>query len=559
MATNGNKMHVNGRSRQDEASAPIIDDSLIAEDDEGLPLISAVFSLATNGKPEGTPVSGSQLNVSSALLTSPSRTISLGSAASLNSTSSVKTVTLTGNGAFSTESTIQSQVLRGSTRLRNNMGKGIVSMTTNDTTNATGLAGVAEDSHRRESGRTVPEAGVSSTSSYGGSIMSGQSAGNVLNLVQVVNNASKVDKPQAILPLTTSTVVSNKSPPSVVLPKGSLTHPAKSGPHFPRQIAMKQPSQANKATSIVLQLNGGEPIPKAINLLSPDGKTVMVLTLNEGGRQLVTPSGTPVTGGKILIPLPSSLSVSSAPLPKQTPLVNKIHPIAPLPVKTDALPSQGPSPSPVITSVTGSVKKPLVVSRVVDSTESSAMESVISQAGSRVPGTSVAAAASNNFVSPFLPSPSPNKSELKGHPSSTSDDEKSIGLSPQEAKIQRLKDLIKKQEDAVNKLREKRRVEIERIRDQSLPSKVDDAMLSDNRLKTEIPPLAEQKRPSSPFAVPLPPKKRLKEPDPNLKTVVPKATADPAVTSYDDAFIPNGDDRAFVQLIGLENVVSNIT
>ena len=61
MATNGNKMHVNGRSGQDEASAPIIDDSLIAEDDEGLPLISAVFSLATNGKPEGTPVSGQSI------------------------------------------------------------------------------------------------------------------------------------------------------------------------------------------------------------------------------------------------------------------------------------------------------------------------------------------------------------------------------------------------------------------------------------------------------------------------------------------------------------------
>ena len=61
MATNGSKMHVNGRSRQDEASAPIIDDSLIAEDDEGLPLISAVFSLATNGKPEGTPVSGQSI------------------------------------------------------------------------------------------------------------------------------------------------------------------------------------------------------------------------------------------------------------------------------------------------------------------------------------------------------------------------------------------------------------------------------------------------------------------------------------------------------------------
>lgn len=58
MATNGNKMHANGRRRQDETSAPIIDDSLIAEDDEGFPLISAVFSLATNGKTEGTSVSG---------------------------------------------------------------------------------------------------------------------------------------------------------------------------------------------------------------------------------------------------------------------------------------------------------------------------------------------------------------------------------------------------------------------------------------------------------------------------------------------------------------------
>lgn len=494
------------------------------------------------------------MNASSTILTAPSQTISLGSTASINSTSSLKAITLTGNSAVATESTIQSQVLTGSTRLRSNTGKGIVSMTANDTTNASGLAGVAEDSDRRESGLPVPEAGVSSPSSYSGGIMSGQSAGNVLNLVKMVNNVSKVDKPQAILPLTTSTVVSSKSPPFGVLPKGSPTHPAKSGPHLPRQIAMKQPSQGNKATSIVLHLKGGEPIPKAINLLSPDGKSMMVLTLNEGGRQLVTPSGTPVTGGKILIPLPPSLSVSSAPLPKQTPLANKIHPIAPLPVKTDALPS-----SPVITSVTGSVKKPLVVSRVVDSTESSAVESVKKESGSRVPGAAVATAAGNNIVSPLLPSPLPNKNELKGQPPSTSGDERSTGLSPQEAKIQRLKELIKKQEDAVNKLREKRRVEIERIRDQSLPSKVDNAVLSDNRLKTEVPPLAEQKRPSSPFAVPLPPKKRLREPDPNLKTIVPKATTDPAVTSYDDAFIPNGDDRAFVQLVGLENVVSNIT
>ena len=59
MATNKGKIPVNGHSKYKEAGAritgsptqaPLIDDSLIVDDDEGLPLISAVFSLATDGK-----------------------------------------------------------------------------------------------------------------------------------------------------------------------------------------------------------------------------------------------------------------------------------------------------------------------------------------------------------------------------------------------------------------------------------------------------------------------------------------------------------------------------
>ena len=62
MATNNGKIPVNGHSKHKETGAritgsptqaPVIDDSLIVDDDEGLPLISAVFSLATDGKSDG--------------------------------------------------------------------------------------------------------------------------------------------------------------------------------------------------------------------------------------------------------------------------------------------------------------------------------------------------------------------------------------------------------------------------------------------------------------------------------------------------------------------------
>ena len=67
MTMDGSKIQVNGQGTPKGASAvidesvsqaPIIDDSLIADDHEGLPLISAVFSLARNGKTEEASISG---------------------------------------------------------------------------------------------------------------------------------------------------------------------------------------------------------------------------------------------------------------------------------------------------------------------------------------------------------------------------------------------------------------------------------------------------------------------------------------------------------------------
>ena len=67
MATDSGKISVNGHRKQEESGvmisgsgsrAPLIDDSLIADDDEGLPLISAVFSLAADGKSDQTEFPG---------------------------------------------------------------------------------------------------------------------------------------------------------------------------------------------------------------------------------------------------------------------------------------------------------------------------------------------------------------------------------------------------------------------------------------------------------------------------------------------------------------------
>ena len=381
-----------------------------------------------------------------------------------------------------------------------------------------------------------------------------QSAGNMSNLVRLVNSVSNSEAPKTTSLLTSTKVASGVSlPPPAMQVLVSPTAPAPAAApvtHLPRKIAMKQPPStvANKLTSIVLNLKPGEALPKALNLLGPDGKSVVVLTLPEGGRQLV--------GEKVLIPIPANV-VSPIAAPPKAAIVNKVYPIAPPPAKT-TVSSPQTSVTPRLLSVSGSSLKPPAPSTVLSSVaSSSASVSSLSQTRLSVvsAGASGSVLGSSVRTSPATVTTPTNLRPLEPKlPPSTA--EQSTGLSPQDAKIQRLKELIKRQEEAVNKLREKRRLEIDRIRDPSLTSKQQDDSGTEDSLKSERVPLAEQKRPSSPFAVPLPPKKRMKDYDSSFKSKASNAS-DTSATP-DGAFIPNADDKSFVQLVGLENVVNSI-
>lgn len=381
-----------------------------------------------------------------------------------------------------------------------------------------------------------------------------QSAGNMSNLVRLVNSVSNSEAPKTTSLLTSTKVASGVSlPPPAMQVLVSPTAPAPAAApvtHLPRKIAMKQPPStvANKLTSIVLNLKPGEALPKALNLLGPDGKSVVVLTLPEGGRQLV--------GEKVLIPIPANV-VSPIAAPPKAAIVNKVYPIAPPPAKT-TVSSPQTSVTPRLLSVSASSLKPPAPSTVLSSVaSSSASVSSLSQTRLSVvsAGASGSVLGSSVRTSPATVTTPTNLRPLEPKlPPSTA--EQSTGLSPQDAKIQRLKELIKRQEEAVNKLREKRRLEIDRIRDPSLTSKQQDDSGMEDSLKSERVPLAEQKRPSSPFAVPLPPKKRMKDYDSSFKSKASNAS-DTSATP-DGAFIPNADDKSFVQLVGLENVVNSI-
>lgn len=384
-------------------------------------------------------------------------------------------------------------------------------------------------------------------------------AGNMSHLVRLVNSVSNADAPKTTSLFTSTKVASGVSlpPPAmqVLVPPNAPAAAAAPVTHLPRKIAMKQPPStvANKLTSIVLNLKPGEALPKALNLLGPDGKSVIVLTLSDGGKQLVSP----IAGGKVLIPIPANV-VSSIAAPPKAAIVNKVYPIAPPPAKT-TVSSPQTSVTPRLLSVSGSSLKPPAPSTVLSSVASSSasvsslsqtrLSAVSAGASGSVLGTSVrtspATVTTPTNLRPLEPKPPPSTVE------------QSTGLSPQDAKIQRLKELIKRQEEAVNKLREKRRLEIDRIRDPSLTSKQQHDSGAEDSLKSERVPLAEQKRPSSPFAVPLPPKKRMKDYDSSFKSKASKAS-DTSGTPSDGAFIPNADDKSFVQLVGLENVVNSI-
>ena len=568
-ATSNGEVPINGQFKDNQSSAPaagsaacqapLIDDSLIADDDGGFPLISAVYSLATNGNQQNgeestsagisiTSKAGSPqiINIGKAVTLSPN---SLGKDGNLVSGDSVRLKLSSGIAS----SAFRKSLSPPSNRVGNNSLQNTSVKTPSETTRSEGTL-ILESPERK----TIPQASDARprTQFAVTTAASNLPSSGVSQLVKLVDSVSK-QPPQSVPLLTAPTAVNSHSPylvPPTGLPGNS---PVKQGAHLPRQIAMKQPGTT---TSIVLNLKPGEPLPKAINLLGPDGKSVVFLSLTDGGKPLS--SQLVQTGGKILIPISSSIGSSLASKQIKVASVSSGQvPIAPHPGRTTVLSPTAIS-SPVRLSVADSsaLQKPLVASTVVGST-----------------GTPLSRGVSNAPETPRLPvtveSPNVASTTLGGRDSlsassaafstntvspeakpSTSTADKHTGLSPQEARIQRLKELIKTQEDAVNKLREKRRLEIERIRDQSLSSKPDN---EDNEVKPERAPLREQKRSSSPFAVPLPPKKRFKELDASFKNKVPKTT-DSSVIQGEGAFIPNGDDKRFVQLVGLENVVNNI-
>lgn len=550
-ATSNGDVPINGQTKYSQSGAtavgsacqaPLIDDSLIADDDGGLPLISAVYSLATNGNLQnGEESTSSGISVTSKASTP--QIINIGKAVSLSSsafikdrnslsTQSVKVNLSTGipTSAPQNKSSPPSNSV-GTNTLQNTLVK-----TPGETTRSEGT--LMSESHERKSPHAPDPRGgahlavVTPTSEH-------QSSG-VLQLVKLVDSVPK-QPPQSAPQLSVSTTVNSQSPTLVSQTSLTGSSPVKQGVHLPRQIAMKQPGTT---TSIVLNLKPGEPLPKAINLLGPDGKSVVFLSLTDGGKPL--PPQIVQTGGKILIPISSSISSSLA--SKQVSFVNKVAnvssaqvPIAPYPGRTTVLsPTAISSPVRLSVSESSGSQKPLVAHTVVPNTlvGTTVLTKSPTVASTALRSPDSLSTGNMNFPTNITPS------EAKP---STSTVEKQTGLSPQEARIQRLKELIKSQEDAVNKLREKRRLEMERIRDQSLISKPDS---ENNELKPERAPLV---RSSSPFAVPLPPKKRIKEQDHSFKTKVPKST-----DSGEGAFIPNGDDKSFVQLIGLENVVNNI-
>lgn len=556
-ASDNGGVPINGQTKDGQSGAtaaglacqaPLIDDSLIAADDDmGFPLISAVYSLAANGNQQN----GEQSIVYPSKTGSP-QIINLGKAVSpassfvinegnLPSSESIRAKLSNGipSSAFQNKLTpsIQNIVSAsvGSNTLQNTLVK-----SPSETTRSEGI--LTPESHERKTSPQAPDVRARPQPTLSSTGANLHSSGNVLQLVKLVDSVPK------------------QGAQTVHLLKTTTDNPAKPVTQLPRHIAMKQPGTTS---SIVLNLKPGEPLPKAIKLLGPDGKSVVVLSLTDGGKPLASP--VTQTGGKIFIPISPSISSSLA--SKQVNFVNTVVnvssgqvPIAPHPGRTTVLSPTGIS-APVLLSVSDSsaLQKPLVVSTVVGATRTSVAGSVSNTPETRlpvivrsstVPSTTLGSRDSLSTSTATLPT-TITPSEAKP---STSSVDKQTGLSPQEARIQRLKELIKTQEDAVNKLRENRRLEIERIRDPSLISKPDN---EDNALQPERVPLAEQKRSSSPFAVPLPPKKRSKEQDASFKTKVSKPN-DPSVTQGEGAFIPNGDDKSFVQLVGLENVVKNI-
>lgn len=531
-AKSGGEVSISSRSRSSTARSvvrpPLIDESLIADDNEGLPLISAVYSLAANSIQDGSEASGIQgISVKGSKLDSSQQSSS-------QITKTQRVVSPTPSSPHSNRVSADATEVKEASKLKT-------------------ISESLELNERKTSPRPQDD-GERIHPTVANSVTKTHSSANVMQLVKLVDSVHKQMAPTG-QSLTSASVngQSSASVPPTSLASSSLVKPVTQ----PRQIAMKP---QGTSTSIVLNLKPGEALPKAINVLGPDGKTVVVLSLTGDGGKPLSPQVSQ-TGGRIVIPLPATVSQ------KQGTVVNKVVsassgkvPIAPHPGRVTVLSPTSLTSSPLLTSaLDSSLLQKAPITRTENGATRTSPSVVISNASEKRPpvivesqnpesvsqGNCEGSPAVNESYSTTVASPEATPS--------ASTEEKQGGLSPHEARIQRLKELIKAQEEAVNKLREKRRLEIERIRSDSTSSPENE----EDAFKPERPPSVEQKSSSSPFAVPLPPKKRFREQDSGVKAKLPKS-AESSVISNEGAFIPNGDDKSFVQLVGLENVVNNI-
>lgn len=124
--------------------------------------------------------------------------------------------------------------------------------------------------------------------------------------------------------------------------------------------------------------------------------------------------------------------------------------------------------------------------------------------------------------------------------SSPNEEAMDTGISPHEARIQKLKELLRQQEDAVDRLREKRKKEIDDVRATATTTKSDTN--------------SEGGR-DSPFAVPLPPKKARYDTQHKRHDT---SKINTTTQTSKDGFLPNTDDNQFVKLVGLEKVVDKL-
>ena len=162
---------------------------------------------------------------------------------------------------------------------------------------------------------------------------------------------------------------------------------------------------------------------------------------------------------------------------------------------------------------------------------------------------------------------------------SSSTESSGRGLTPQEARIQRLKELMRQQEDALDKLREKRKRDIENIRESAGTMKDSKPIVKSQTEMVKVEPT----NPSSTFLTPAPPKSsspfarslaRSKDcgdhvystPAKKQKTDVVNppirsARGSATITATEDraAFVPDAADQKFVRLVGLETVVDGLS